>query len=176
MGSNIHMVVDHLDDVAKLLSNPEKEIDRSDLKTMVTMGELCIAKSHAIRALRDQQHFAPDPKPANSKDRSSIVKAAELEIEQARAEARIEQYRYDTSQAIRHLIVARVYLESAEESGEFEPISNELVSVKLPDRADALKDLTARSEDVTKAVKKLLPMIKDRQSSFKTLRDFEELE
>ncbi|TWU42586.1 hypothetical protein [Novipirellula artificiosorum] len=113
----------------------------ADLNTLVTLGEICIAKSHLMRASAAEDSDEYDrPTLGVGKNLSPVVKEAEKEIRQAQIEARVEQYRYDSLQSLKHLEAAQNYIISAAKAG----------GLSLPDSIAAPLPTIENADDFTK--------------------------
>ncbi|TWT82826.1 hypothetical protein CA13_42890 [Planctomycetes bacterium CA13] len=126
-----------------------KDVPSDDLiNRCITVGEICMAKSHLLRADELDQQDVParsNSKKPKSKVKSAIVLAAEKEIKQEQLEAVLAQYRYDAIQSLRHRMVAQTYLKEAANSGHFS--LSESMSEALPEVSELEKtdDITGDS-------------------------------
>ncbi len=109
---------ERLSDAAAEIRPGSSKLTDSQLKDMVTLGEVCIAKSHILRALEPVKNYRADRAGAvKTENPSEQVKIAEAEIRKDKLQRDIDQYTYDLGQTHRHLNVAKTYLENAKESG-----------------------------------------------------------
>ena len=108
---------------AKLVRKGDGGVTQQDLNHLTTLGLLCIAKSHVLRAAGADLTFKADFKPGRTdqaaKKLSAEVEAVNREIAAARVKRLREQYRYDAVESRKHLVVAQTYLIAAAESGGF---------------------------------------------------------
>lgn len=114
-----------------------------DLQNCITVAEICMAKSHIIRAetIDDDSSSILKERP-NRAAPSAAVKEANLEIQANQNEARRSQYQYDAQQIERHLRVAQTYLTQAAESGQFElseTFGAPILSLKTASPEDAIE-------------------------------------
>ncbi|GAA5505201.1 hypothetical protein [Novipirellula caenicola] len=141
--AGINSCRDRLEELAIALRNDEDVPSDQDIHDCITLGELCMAKSHVMRAdAPDQADVKIEQKPLKDKPTHASLKEAEKEIRQAQMEARVAQYRYDAGQSVRHLAVAQTYLMEAAKAGGFEVPKT--IAAELPD-PDSFMD----REDVT---------------------------
>lgn len=164
--AKVRLVIQILDGIAIQLNETDRPIDApmlETLKTLSTMGKLSVARSHVIRSGSEQQDVIPNPKASELVAKSKVVKELELEAELARQELHIDQYRYDTAQSIRHLQVARTYLESAEEDGNLEPFVKRFDTIEPLNGKEAIFQLTSRNSDAVSLARVMLEAIEARQ-------------
>ncbi len=97
---------------------PWSSAEQNDL---ITLGFVVMAKSHMIRAEAPDKDFNPGvtarTKPV--KNPTAEIKEIEKEIAKDRVAMGVEQYRYDTVESRRHLLVAQEYLANAADAGQF---------------------------------------------------------
>ncbi len=107
------------------------------LNDLVTLGLVCMAKSHVLRANQADESFKATRASANTTtEKTDDIKQIEKEINEQSIEQGIAQYRYDMTQSRRHLEVAQVYLEAAAKSGGFKVDDSMLA--EIPDFANDL--------------------------------------
>ncbi len=110
----------------------------AQLNDLVTLGLVCMAKSHVLRADSADESFREERTSAIvSKEKTPFVQESTKEILAAKMEADIDQYEYDAIQSRRHLQVAQVYLEAAAKDGGFQ--LDEEFTAKIPELAKDLK-------------------------------------
>lgn len=176
--AKIRLVIQVLDGIAIQLKETKRPIDQpmlDSLKTLSTMGKLAVARSHVIRAGSEQQDVIPKPKTSELGKKSKVLKKMENEAELERQELHIVQYRYDTSQSIRHLQVARTYLEAAEEDGNLEPFVKRFEKLEPLMGDETVFQLTSRNSDAVSLARVMLEAIEARQDKLAaTLPEMEE--
>ncbi|WP_372720517.1 hypothetical protein [Novipirellula sp.] len=153
--AGINSCRERLEELAETLRNDKDVPSDQKIHDCITLGELCMAKSHVMRAdAPDQADVEIDQVPSKSKSKtkttSVTLKEAEKEIRQAQIEARIEQYRYDAGQSVRHLAVAQTYLQEAAKAGGFSVPKS--ILAELPD-ADSFNDRDDIAEEYDEAVR-----------------------
>ncbi|MCO8125409.1 hypothetical protein NHH03_26960 [Stieleria sp. TO1_6] len=170
--ANIYDVIDHLDAMSLDLEENGKLPSKENLNTVATMGELSMAKSHVVRAERDYSEPATEPKKPKTKSTQATVGEAEKEIRQDRIARNLEQYRYDTSQSIRHLAVAKVYLETAAKHGGFESEVSSLPETKKLRGDETISELANAPFELSRVAKEMSAIISKHQADLeKTLPD-----
>ncbi len=116
---------------ADAIRDGKSKLTDSQLNDLVTLGEVCMAKSHILRSGDADANYRDSRGSVNKTAKpSAVVKEAELEIRQATTEQLLDQYRYDTQQAVRHLKVAKTYLAAAQEAGGLK--LDETITADLP--------------------------------------------
>lgn len=120
--SGVVSASDRFISVAQHLRSGNKDITDKQLDQLATLGLLCMAKSHLMRAEEPDVTFRSRPRQTARKvstEPSGIVKAAEAEIASENVNQLVAQYRYDTIQSRQHLTVAQNYLAAAAQAGGF---------------------------------------------------------
>ncbi|EMI16305.1 secreted protein [Rhodopirellula maiorica SM1] len=149
--AGINSCADRLEELAIALRNDEDVPSDQVIHDCITLGELCMAKSHVLRAdAPDQADVKLDHKPLKSKATAATLKEAEKEIRRAQMDARIAQYRYDAGQSVRHLAVAQAYLQEAAKAAGF--AVPKTISAELPE-ADSFNDRDDITEEYDAAVR-----------------------
>ncbi len=151
--AGINSCRERLEELAETLRNDKDVPSDQKIHDCITLGELCMAKSHVIRAdAPDQADVEMEQAPSKSKSKatSATLKEAEKEIRQAQIEARFEQYRYDAGQSVRHLAVAQNYLQEAAKAGGFSVPKS--ILAELPD-ADSFNNRDDIAEEYDDAVR-----------------------
>lgn len=109
----------------------------AQLNDLVTLGLVCMAKSHVLRAGSADERLGNAQQSAIvSGEKTPFVEEAAKEIRAARLEAGLDQYRYDATQSWRHLQVAQVYLQAAAKDGGFQ--LDKKFTAKIPEAANDL--------------------------------------
>ncbi len=120
---------------------------RSDEETqqLITLAEVCIAKSHVMRAKRSNKNYANE---YAGEAKKASTQTTSKEILQGRQQANRAQFRYDLEQSSRHLRVAKTYLDAGAKAGhlkfpetvatELQPLPETGLEQIGPDEADAL--------------------------------------
>ena len=104
----------------------------ADLKDLVTLALLSMAKSHVLRANAPDESFVIErASPNKTATQTAELKTASREIAKERMEGIVAQYRYDAIQSQRHLETARTYLEAAAKSGGF--TVDDAISAEIPE-------------------------------------------
>ena len=162
--SNIYSVIDLIEDLSQRVTEENHSPDPAVLNDLATMGELSIANSHVKRAAQDYSEPRQNSQYASSATKSKLVEEGETEIRQARLENNIEQFRYDTAQAIRHLTVARSYLETAAKHNGFEDSLAEIeVAVPLTGK-EPVSELSRMTSNLDILNDKMSDLIAKRQT------------
>lgn len=140
-------------DTAHLIEDGLYQGNEEQLQNAITLAEICMAKSHLLRA--DNIDSNPDAltnERPNKPATSEVMKEANREVQIDRNEARQAQYRYDGQQIERHLKVAQTYLTQAASAGKFElsetftaPIES-AVAIDGDDNADYIEMTRSRTE------------------------------
>jgi hypothetical protein len=135
--SGVYSAADRFQEAADAIRSKTSTMTPEQYKDLATLGLLCIAKSHVIRADEPDATFKNPAVAPISKTRKNVPATVAEEEKQIRKEkilSQVEQYRYDSRQSRRHLIAAQEYLKAAAASGGFE-LQEELVAT-IPEQTD----------------------------------------
>lgn len=147
--AGIQSCQDRLNTLATSLRTGTDVPNDNVLSDSVTLGELCVAKSHILRATAPDNEYKVERRTlGKSKTPSAVIKEAEKEIRSAQNEARIIQFRYDAVDSLRHLKVAKTYLTEAAKGGQIS--IPESVAAAIPEIAslEATEDLESEYDSV----------------------------
>ncbi len=142
------------------------KVSDSQLNDMITLGEVCMAKSHILRAFDPDTNYKASRVSANkTANPSKTVSVSEAQIRKDLVEKEIDQYRYDVNQTTRHLEVAKVYLASAKESGGL--VLTEFDLADLPEISGNEKpfQLTDLGDDLRILADKMLQSVEQHRKS-----------
>ncbi len=117
--SGVLGAADRFSDAATSIREGTLKLDKSDLNDLATLGLLCMAKSHLMRAAEPDLNFEPERSREKSPQAGELAKI-EGEIASEKVEQLRQQYRYDTVESRKHLSVAQTYLKAAAEAGGFD--------------------------------------------------------
>lgn len=125
---------DLMDEVAEELRDKDSKVSDERLNDLVTLGLVCVAKSHVIRAAAPDLEARPTKSVAALKQqpKSSTTKEIDKEIAAEKRDRDVAQYRYDTLESRRHLVAAQEYLKAAVSAGKLE-LKDESVLTAVPE-------------------------------------------
>lgn len=177
--AGISDTANYFEQAAESLRTGSGDLSETQLRDLIVLGNLSMAKSHLLRAvLMDQRQTNADPKTRKdvSAEVSASVKSSEREIRAERLARNLEQYRYDSTETRKHLDVAMTYLQAAKKLGGFEFSAEVLADLPAFDFAapgaeiaDYVADtLRPRIGDLKTALE---PVYSDYQKRFKSLQE-----
>jgi hypothetical protein len=157
---------DRLTDAASEIRAGSSKLTDSQLNDMVTLGEVCMAKSHILRAGDADMGFKPTRAAATQTENpSKLIKIAEADIRKDSVARDIDQYRYDLTQTRRHLDVAKTYLATAKESGGLVMTKNDLPELPKISGDEKPFQLVHLSDDMRDLAEKMLQSVEQHRKS-----------
>ncbi len=163
---------DRLEELAVNLREDKDVPSDKKIHECITLAELCMAKSHVLRAdAPDQADVELEKKPSKQVKVSAAVKEAEKEIREAQIQARFEQYCYDAGQSVRHLAVAQTYIQEAAKANGFSVPESILADLPEADSFNNREDVAEEyDESVRPRIAEMLSFIdKERRALIKSI-------